>query len=287
MTSREEKIGIALILNTIFAAIEAVGGVLTNSLTILSNALHDFGDSIFLLISLIAERSAKKKPDFRRTFGYQRLSLFAAILSASVLAGGSILVFSRSLPRLLNPEPVNGGGMVVLAVIGITFNLAGFWRLKKGQSVSERVLTWHLLEDVLGWVTVFVGGLIIFFFNFYLLDPLLTIGFSLFIFWGATRNLKETFNIFLQGVPAHIDSEHVRAGLLALDGVRDVHDLHIWSLEGETDFFSGHLVCEDALLKHPEKTRKMIKKELEAHHIEHSTIELESKKTEGAECDEP
>lgn len=287
MTSREEKIGIALILNTVFAAIEAVGGVLTNSLTILSNALHDFGDSFFLFTSLLAEKGAKKKPDSRRTFGYQRLSLFAAVGSAIFLVSGSLFILSQAVPRLLAPEPVDGGGMVALAVVGIAFNLAGYWRLKAGQSVSERVLTWHLMEDVLGWVTVFVGGLIVFFFNFYPLDPLLTMGFSLFIFFGALRNLKEALNIFLQGVPSHIDPSHVRAGLLSINGVRDVHDLHIWSLEGETDFLTAHIVVEEKLLKDPAGTIKMIKEELVHHHIEHSTIELESKKSKDPGCEEP
>ncbi|MFV1917039.1 MAG: cation diffusion facilitator family transporter [Patescibacteria group bacterium] len=284
--SREQNIKIAVFLNVSFTILEIIGGLFTNSLTILSDALHDFGDSVTLISSWVLEKKAKKKPDARRTFGYQRLSLLSALFASIVLVGGSLFILSKAIPRLLNPEHVNAKGMIILAVIGIIFNGLGFLRLKKGASVNEKVLTWHLLEDVLGWVVVFVGSVIILFWDSHIIDPIMTIGYTVFIFWGVTKNLKEAFNIFLQGVPAHIDTGNVKKGLISLKGVIGVHDIHIWSLEGETDIFTGHIVVDEKLLQRPDDTRRLVKKELDKHHIEHSTIELESEHyCSGIECE--
>lgn len=282
---RQQNIKIAVLLNVVFTIIELIGGIWTNSLTILSDALHDFGDSITLISSLFLEGKSQKSPDTKRTFGYQRLSLLSALFAATVLIGGSLFILSRAIPRLINPEHVDANGMMVLAVVGIVFNGIGFLRLKRGTSINERVLTWHLLEDVLGWVVVFFGSILIRIFDSHIIDPIMTIGYTVFIFWGVTKNLKEAFNIFLQGVPDHINMEHVQQGLLSVAGVAGVHDVHIWSLEGETDIFTGHVVVDDHLLKNPDNTRRLIKEELKKHHIEHSTVELESKRfCSGTEC---
>ena len=278
MPEREERVRFAAFLNIAFTILEIVGGLWTNSLAILSDALHDFGDSIALLASWLFERGARRSPDTSRTFGYQRLSLFSALFSASILIGGSVVIIFQAIPRLVNPELVNAFGMVGIAIIGIIFNGAGFFLLKKGESLNEKVLSWHLLEDVLGWVGILVGGVIIYFWKFYLLDPIMTIGLTAFILYNVTKNLREAINILLQGVPKHINLEAVKKDIKAIKGVLGIHDIHIWSLEGETDVFTGHVVLDDETLKkQPEQTKQTIKETLEKHHIEHSTIELESK----------
>ena len=170
MPEREKRVRFAAFLNLAFTFLEIVGGLWTNSLAILSDALHDFGDSVALLVSWIFERGAKKSPDANRTFGYQRLSLFSALFSGSILIGGSIVIIFQAVPRLFNPELVNAFGMVAIAIVGIIFNGIGFLLLKKGESLNEKVLSWHLLEDVLGWMGILVGGIIIYFWNFYILE---------------------------------------------------------------------------------------------------------------------
>ncbi len=277
MPEREKRVRFAAFLNVAFTVLEIVGGLWTNSLAILSDALHDFGDSIALLVSWLFERGARRSPDTSRTFGYQRLSLFSALFSASILVGGSIVIIFQAIPRLFNPETVNATGMVGIAVIGIIFNGVGFFLLKKGESLNEKVLSWHLLEDVLGWVGILVGGIIIYFWKFYLLDPILTIGLTVFILYNVTKNLREAINILLQGVPKHINLEAVKQDITAIKGVIGIHDIHIWSLEGETDIFTAHVVLDNETLKSPEQTKQAIKETLQKHHIEHSTIELESK----------
>jgi len=171
MPEREKRVRFAAFLNFAFTIIELVGGFLTNSLAILSDAIHDSGDSIALLVSWLFERGAKKAPDAKYTFGYQRLSLFSALFSASILIGGSIVILVQVIPRFFNPEPVNAFGMVSIGVVGITLNGTGFFLLKKGESLNEKVLSWHLLEDVLGWVGILIGGIIIYFWKFFFGRP--------------------------------------------------------------------------------------------------------------------
>ena len=285
MPKREKRVQIAALLNVGFTILEIVGGFWTNSLAILSDALHDFGDSVALLASWLFERGARKSPDTSRTFGYQRLSLFSALFSAMVLVGGSIVILSQAIPRVLNPENVNATGMVGLAIIGILFNGAGFFLLKRGESLNEKVLSWHLLEDVLGWAVILIGGIIINFWDIYLLDPIMTLGLTVFILYNVSKNLREAVNILLQGVPRHINFNKVKQDLLAIDGVIGVHDMHIWSLEGETDILTAHIVVNEVLLKTPDQTRNAVKKVIRKHHVEHSTIELESPDfCSGVEC---
>ena len=285
MPKREKRVQIAALLNVGFTILEIVGGFWTNSLAILSDALHDFGDSVALLASWLFERGARKSPDTSRTFGYQRLSLFSALFSAMVLVGGSIVILSQAIPRVLNPENVNATGMVGLAIIGILFNGAGFFLLKRGESLNEKVLSWHLLEDVLGWAIILIGGIIIHFWDIYLLDPIMTVGLTVFILYNVSKNLREAVNILLQGVPQHININEVKRDLLAIEGLMGVHDMHIWSLEGETDILTAHIVVDEVRLKTPDQTRKAIKEVIRKHHVEHSTIELESRDfCSGVEC---
>jgi cobalt-zinc-cadmium efflux system protein len=288
MPEREERVRFAAFVNFAFTIVEIVGGLLTNSLAILSDALHDFGDSIALLVSWIFERGAKRAPDARYTFGYQRLSLFSALFAAIILVGGSIVIIFQAVPRFFSPESVNALGMVGFAVIGIAFNGAGFFLLKRGESLNEKVLSWHLLEDVLGWIGILVGGIIIYFWKFYLIDPIITVALTVFILYNVAKNLREAISILLQGVPKHINLEAVKQDIKAVKGVLEMHDIHVWSLEGETDVFSAHVVVDDETLeKRPLQTKQTIKDTLKRHHIEHSTIELEGKgQCAGMVCEE-
>ncbi len=282
---RVVNIRIAVFLNIIFTFIELIGGILTNSLAILSDALHDFGDSIVLIVALVMEKKAKKPADNKRTFGYQRLSLLASLFSAVVLITGSLFILSKAIPRLINPEHVNAGGMIIIAIIGVILNGMGFLRLKKGESQNEKTLSWHLLEDVLGWIVILIGGIIIKFWDNHIIDPIITVGFTSFILWGTIKNVRETFNIFLEGVPKHVDLDKLKKSVLSIKGIKRIHDLHIWSMEGETTILTAHIVVEEKYLKNPDKLRKIVKENLAHHHIKHSTIEIESEKyCSGKEC---
>jgi cobalt-zinc-cadmium efflux system protein len=275
----------AILINIAFTLIELVGGIFTNSLTILSDALHDFGDSLILILSWIAEKKSHQKPDEKRTFGYKRFSLAAAITTSVLLISGSLYILTQAIPRLLSPQPVNTQGMVFLAILGVIFNGFGYLKLKKGSSFNEKTLSWHLLEDVLGWVVILIGSLVMYIWQNPIIDPIMTIGYTLFIVIGVGKNLKESLNILMQGVPSHIDLKQIEAGLLKIKNVISIHDVHVWSLDGETDVFTGHVVIKDEAMKKAEEMKMVIKDELEKHHIEHSTVELESESfCSGIDC---
>ncbi len=276
--SREQNIKIAALLNISFTVIEIVGGLWTNSLAILSDALHDFGDSVALLFSLFAEKKAKQPADSKRTYGYHRLSLFSALFAGIVLIGGSLFILSEAIPRLLAPEHTNAPGMIGLSIFGILINGFSVLRLKKGKSQNERILLWHMIEDVLGWVIILIGAIVIYFWDNHLIDPIMTIGFTTFVLWGAFRNIRETVNIFLQGTPSSINLEAIKKSIVDVQGVLKVHDVHVWSLEGETNVFSAHVVVEDRWMSSKKSAAilKLIKDILTKHHIHHSTIEIES-----------
>lgn len=276
MGDREKNVGFAAFLNILFTIIEIIGGLLTNSLALLADALHDFADSFALIVAWYAEKQAKKPATSKMTFGYRRLSLLSAIFAIIVLIAGSLFILSQAIPRLINPEPVNAEGMVLIAILGITINGLGYFRLKKGMSQNEKILSWHLLEDILGWVFLLIGAVLIRFWNEPVIDPLMTIGFTLFVLWGVSKNAKETFNLLLEGVPEYIDIDEVKGSILSVEGVKKVHDVHIWSLEGETDILTAHVVVEDKYLQKPDKIKQSIKSKLKELHIEHSTLELES-----------
>lgn len=275
MGDREKNVGFAAALNILFTFIELIGGFLTNSLALIADALHDFADSFALIIAWYAEIKAKKPATSKMTFGYRRLSLLSATFTIIVLVAGSLFVLTQAVPRLISPEPVNAEGMVLIAVIGITINGLGYFRLKKGISQSEKVLSWHLLEDILGWIVLLIGSIIIRFWDKPVIDPIMTIGFTVFVLWGVSKNAKEIFNLLLEGVPEYIDIDEIKKSILSVEGVKMVHDLHIWSLEGETVLLTAHVVVEDKYLQTPDKMRQSIKSNLEEHHIEHSTLELE------------
>jgi cobalt-zinc-cadmium efflux system protein len=285
MGDREKNVGFAASLNILFTIIEVIGGLLTNSLALLADALHDFADSFALIVAWYAEKKAKEPATSKMTFGYRRLSLLSAVFATIVLIAGSLFVLSQAIPRLINPEPVNAEGMFFVAIIGVTINSLGYFRLKKGMSQNEKVLSWHLLEDILGWIVLLTGSIIIGFLNKPVVDPIMTILFTIFVLVGVSKNAKETINLLLEGVPAHIDIDKVKESILSVEGVKMVHDIHIWSLEGETDILTAHVVVEDKYLERPDEMRQSIKSKLEEHHIEHSTLELESEGfCSGKEC---
>ena len=272
---RGKNILFAAVLNIGFTIIEVIGGLLTNSVAILSDALHDLGDSIALISAYVAEKQADKPSDKKRTFGYARISVFSALLNAVILVVGSIFILIEAVQRLFSPEPVHAGGMILLAVFGVLVNSAAFLKLKHGVNVNEKVLSWHMMEDVLGWVAVLVGAIIIYFTDFFLIDPILTVGYTLFILWGVFGILKSVANILLQGVPCNVDIDEIREALGDISGVVSTHDMHIWSLDGEHNVLTCHVVVTSEWFRKSGEVRDLVNAQLDKYHVSHTTIEIE------------
>lgn len=282
MARSERNIRTAFLLNLSFTIIEFVGGFYTNSLAITADALHDLGDSFSLGLSWFLERVAQKKRTALFSYGYKRFSLLSAFINATVLIVGSIVILLVAIPRILNPESVYSPGMLVLAVIGIAINGIAALRVHEGHTMNEKIVAWHLAEDALGWIGVLVVSILIYFFNLVILDPLLSIGITVFILFNVLRNFRKTLIIFLQGVPSSLAIDMVEQELRTMPDVTGVHDTHIWSLDGEHHILTTHLVI--AGLADYERMR-VIKCAARDKTIQlgvsHATIELER---EGETC---
>lgn len=278
-----ENIKIAFFLNLAFTIIEIIGGFWTNSMAILSDALHDLGDSLSLGVSWYLQNYSKKGPDYKFSFGYSRFSLLGALINSIVLLGGSVLILSRAIPRIFNPEPVNAKGMIAFAVLGIFINGAAVLRLRKGKSLNEKVVTWHLLEDVLGWVVVLIGSIILNFKDLPIIDPLLSMGITIYILYNVVKNLKKVMNVFLQGVPEDISIEEIEKLVEEKTEALSVHHTHIWTIEGERNMLSTHVKIPDSYNSQDIiNLKKNIRKLLTEKNIEHVTVEIEF---ESEECE--
>jgi cobalt-zinc-cadmium efflux system protein len=267
---------LAFFLNLFFTLAEIVGGLYTNSVAILSDAVHDLGDSISLGIAWYLETLAHRESDQRFTYGYRRFSLLGALLTTSILLIGSILILIEALPRLITPEPANARGMVLFAVVGILVNGVAALRLRKDETMNARAVAWHLFEDVLGWIAVLVVSVVLLVRPFYILDALLSVTITLYISWNVIANLKKTLGLFLQGVPENIDINEIDVRLRSIPDVQSTHHTHIWSLDGEYHVLTTHVVVDEGLSKDDIVcVRRELQNILSDLDFSHSTIEIE------------
>ncbi len=240
-----KNLKIAFFLNLGFTILEFFGGFFVNSVAILSDALHDLGDSFSLGMAWYLEKKSKQGANERFSFGYTRFSLLGALINSLMLIIGSVLVISMAVNKILDPEPPDAQGMIVFALFGIAINGYAAWKLQSGKSLNEKVVSWHLIEDVLGWVAVLIVGIVLLFREVPYLDPALSILITAYVLWNVVKRLKETLFIFLQGVPEDISIEKIKQQLLEIDKVQSLHHTHVWSLEGEHHVFSTHLKLEN------------------------------------------
>jgi cobalt-zinc-cadmium efflux system protein len=277
-----DNIKVAFFLNLGFTVIEVFGGLWINSMAILSDALHDFGDSISLGMAWYFNKLSHKGSDQHFSYGYKRFSLLGAVINSVVLLLGSGIVLWVSVPRLFSPEEVHAPGMIGFAVLGVLVNGAAALRLKKGESLNEQVAMLHLLEDVLGWFAVLVGGILMYFFDWPIIDPLLSILITGFILYNVVRNLRKGLQILLQGTPANISLQDVRQKLRLMPEIRSVHDLHLWTLDGISHVLTMHAVVnENVNLEEAHELKNRIRSAMRDAHIDHVTVEFE---LPGQEC---
>ncbi|HMU90039.1 MAG TPA: cation diffusion facilitator family transporter [Pseudomonadales bacterium] len=267
---------LAFFLNLGFALLELIGALLTNSLAVASDALHDLGDSLALGLAWFLGHHAERRPDQRYSYGYRRFSLMGALINSAILLGGSLYLLLQAVPRLLDPQPVHAPGMILLALLGIAVNGAVALRLRGGRGLNSQVISWHFIEDLLGWLAVLCVSILLLFKEWPILDPLLSIGFTLFILYNVHGLFKKSVALFLQGVPDEISLDEVLDAIRAIDQVADCHHTHVWSMDGEHHVFSSHLVLEkdlsiDQVLALKEQVRTLVLR----FGFSHSTVELE------------
>lgn len=270
------RIGWAFFLNVVFTIIEFIGGWLTNSTAIMADAVHDLGDSLSIGTAWGLNKLSDKEANNTFSYGYKRFSLLGALINCLVLTVGSVWILFEAIPRLAAPEMPQAEGMLLLSIFGIAVNGFAAYKLSDGDSLNERVLNWHLLEDVLGWVAVFIVSIVLMFKPWPILDPLLSIGFTLFILFNVVRNLKETILLFLQATPDDKQVSEVRSVLTAKTEVKELHHFHIWSLDGEHSVMTVHLVLNaEITVAQMKNLKNQLQKELKTFEFVHTTIELE------------
>lgn len=267
-----KNILIAFLLNLGFSIYEFIGGTLTHSVAIVSDAIHDLGDALSIGISFVLEKKSQRRPDQHYTYGYIRYSLVGGLITTCILLGGSIFVIFQAISRLIHPVEIQYDGMIVLAVVGVVVNFCAAYFTRDGDSLNQKSVNLHMLEDVLGWVVVLVGAIIMRFTGFDFIDPLLSIFVAIFIFKAALTNFFTILNVFLEKAPSDLDLEHLQAELLALPEVESIHHLHVWSIDGYHHYATVHAVSQQPT----PQVKDALRHALHEHNIEHVTIELEA-----------
>ncbi len=271
-----KNLKIAFFLNLGFTILEFFGGLYVNSIAIISDAIHDLGDSLSLGTSWYLDQKSEKEANTKYTFGYKRFSLLGALINSLVLIGGSIYVISEAIGRILEPEHSDAEGMVLFAIIGVAVNGYAAWKLSGGKSMNEKVVSWHLLEDVLGWVAVLIVAVILYFKDIHYLDPALSLLITLYILYNVIKRLKDTLFIFLQGSPKDINVEELKSKIAEVENIQSIHHLHVWSLEGENHVFTAHLKLKEiSEFEQILEVKAEVKRILKDYKFDHFTIETE------------
>ena len=268
----EKNIFIAFVLNLAFSIFEFIGGVFTGSVAIISDAIHDIGDATSIGAAFFLEKKSKKQPDEKYTYGYARYSVIGSVLTTLILFFGSAMVIYNAVLRIINPTEINYNGMIVFAIVGVCVNFGAAILTRDGDSLNQKAVNLHMLEDVLGWIVVLVGAIVMRFTDIYIIDPLMSIGVAIFILINALKNLKKVLDLFLEKTPHSIDIGEITEHICDLEGVLSVHHIHVWSLDGHSNYATMHVVVNgDA-----HKIKNNIRDELREHGIGHVTLELEA-----------
>lgn len=268
----QQNILIAFILNLTFSIFEFFGGIFTGSVAIISDSVHDLGDAISIGFSYFLERKSRKQPDNNYTYGYLRFSVLGGIITTFILLFGSIAVIYNAVLRIINPVNINYSGMIIFAIIGAVVNFGAAYFTREGDSINQKAVNLHMLEDMLGWIVVLVGAIVMKFTDFALIDPIMSIAVAIFIFINAIKNIKQVLDLFLEKAPDNIDIDEIIEHIKKIDGVLDIHHIHIRSIDGHNNYTTMHIVTEGDFHEIKEKVRE----ELSEHGIGHATLELET-----------
>ena len=277
-TSLERNLLVTMLLNFLVTAVEAAGGIVSGSLSLLSDATHNFSDGIAVIISYIAIRLSRRPRTLKYTFGLKRTEVLAAIINASTLIVISFFLIREAIERFSNPTPITGTLMLVVAVIGLAANIVGTVLLKKGASenINVRAAYVHLQSDAVSSLAVIIGAVCIIVFNVSWIDPALTIVISLYILKEAYEIVKEAIDVLLMSAPTDIDLNDVQRALEAIAGVKNIHHVHVWKMNDSESHFEAHIDVEDLLVSRTGSIRAEIERCLhDRYEIHHTTLQFE------------
>lgn len=285
-TTSTARLFITMMLNFLITVVEVVGGILSGSLSLLSDALHNFSDGIAIIISYIAIRLGRHPQTAKFTFGLKRAEILAAVINSGTLMVICFYLFKESYERLMHPEEISGGLMVIVASIGLTANVAGTLLLRAGSknNINIRAAYLHLLSDAVSSLAVIIGGLFIYFYKIYWVDPILTILISIYILWESIKIVKVAINVLMMGTPQSVDIQGIQKEIEAIPGVQNLHHVHIWRLDERRVHFEAHVDVEDMMVSQTttisDKIEAVLKQD---HHIDHVTLQFEAGKCDKKE----
>ena len=275
----EKSLGISIALNAIIFIVELVGGILTNSLALISDSLHNLSDFFALILSFIASKVVRWKSNSEKSYGYVRVEIFVAFINSMALVLIGIYIIYEGIQRFAHPEPVAGGWMLIIAVVGFVVNTTATLLLKSHahHDLNMKSAYLHLLTDAVESLAVVVVAGLTAWKDWRLLDPLVSIAIGLFIIKSAWSIVAETVHILTEGTPRGIDLHEVAAYIQSFPGVENVHHLHIWGLSSRMRALSAHVVVRDQLISTSDNIRSQLEKELgNRFGINHPTLQLES-----------
>ncbi|HNW81415.1 MAG TPA: cation diffusion facilitator family transporter [bacterium] len=272
------KLIIVVALNFIITVAELVGGFIAGSLSLITDALHNFSDGLSMVISYASIRISQREKNSRKTFGYKRATILAAVINSSTLIGISLFLFKEAYVKFMNPEPVNAVIVIWVALIGLVANFIGVYLLRSGSKGDMNIKSayLHLLGDTLASVSVIIGGVCMYFFEIYWIDPALTVLISLYVLRESYEILKDAVNILMQGVPENIVVEDVVNEIGKITEVENVHHVHIWAVDEKNIIFEAHINIKDMAVSRTEPLKNEISSMLhQKFGIEHVTLQFE------------
>ena len=276
----EAKLVFSIFLNLMISITEIVGGVLSGSVALLSDALHNLSDTFSLVASFVGVRLAKKGKTESMTFGYKRAEILIALLNSSILLVTSLYLFKEAFFRFIHPVSINGPLMIGVALVGLVANLSSVLLLREeaAHSLNIRSAYVHLIMDTLSSVAVVIGAMLVMLFKVYWIDGLFSILISAYVLWGGYKVLWEAIGILMHNVPKSIDLSQIKNDILAIQGVKDIHHIHVWNLTDKDVHFEAHVnVAETLTMKETNHILCNVQKLLkEKHHITHTTTQIES-----------
>lgn len=269
------KIFLVFIMNLVFSIIEFIAGFMINSTAILSDAVHDLGDAFSTGVALVLERRSNKHADSRFSFGHRRFSLLGALFTGIILIVGAGFVISAAIPRLFNPQVVNETGMLWLAIAAMMAHVIVALVIRGGGSRSARMITLHLIDDLMGWAGVLVVSIILHFTDWYILDPLMSLAIAGFILYAALTQTYGTVKILMESVPEEVELEDLAEEILQLEGVHGLTHLHMWSMDGEVNNFAVTLFVSLESNAAQADIKQDVRRIVEPFNVQCSTIEIE------------
>jgi len=280
----EKNLFITMALNFFITVAEVIGGIISGSLSLISDALHNFSDGFAIIITYVAMRLSKRPKTSKYTFGLKRAEIIAAIINASTLIIISFFLIKEAIDRFSNPTPIAGSLMLIVASLGLIANVAGTLLLKKGSAnnLNIRAAYFHLLSDAVSSLAVIIGALFIILYKIYWIDPLLTVLISIYILKETYEIVKESVDILMMSNPEGIDLNAIKNIVEKIPGVINIHHIHLWKLNDNDTHFEAHIEVEDMAVSKTIEIQKQIEHKLhDKYEINHTTLQFEC----GA-CDE-